>query len=188
MRFVGIDPATVTGFCALDENGNVLVAESIKGKGKLVKGGITDEQRVSLENQLYKLLEPGDDIILEDAAVGTQRGITTGMIHGSIRSMIFRKGLIPNIVSPNAVKKYVGVSGWKGAKGSKERLDGDEKKAAVKEAVLRHFNWTHKSHDVIDAYIMAKIALHLYKLRELLPVSNVTSYQSEVVRDILKGV
>jgi crossover junction endodeoxyribonuclease RuvC len=185
MRFIGIDPATTTGFVALDENGEVLVAESIKGKGKAVKGGITDEQRVSLENQLYNLLLPGDDIILEDAAVGTQRGITTGMIHGSLRSMIFRRGLIPNIVSPNAVKKYVGVSGWKGEKGSKVRLKDDEKKEAVKAAVLEHFGWTHKSHDVIDAYIMAQIALYLYKKRELLPCPKLASYQIEVIESIL---
>jgi crossover junction endodeoxyribonuclease RuvC len=185
LRFIGIDPATVTGFVALDENGEVLVAESIKGKGKAVKGGISDEQRVSLENQLYNMLLPGDDIILEDAAVGTQKGITTGMIHGSLRSMIFRRGLIPNIVSPNAVKKYVGVSGWKGEKGAKVRLKDDEKKEAVKAAVIEHFNWTHKSHDVIDAYIMAQIALYLYKNRELLPCPNLTSYQIEVIESIL---
>lgn len=185
MRFCGIDPATVTGICALNESGEVILAQSIKGAGRVVKGGITDEQRVSLENQLYNILLPEDDIVLEDAAVGTQRGITTGMIHGSIRSMIFRKGLIPNIVSPNAVKKYVGVSGWKGAKGSKERLDGNEKKEAVRVAVIEHFNWTHKSHDVIDAFIMAQIALHLYKVRELIPVDNIKPYQAEVIKSIL---
>jgi crossover junction endodeoxyribonuclease RuvC len=99
--------------------------------------------------------------------------------------MIFRRGLIPNIVSPNAVKKYVGVSGWKGDKGSKVRLKDDEKKEAVKGAVIEHFNWTHKSHDVIDAYIMAQIALYLYKKRELLPCPTLTSYQVEVIESIL---
>lgn len=185
MRFVGIDPATVTGFVALDENGEVLVAEPIKGKGKTVIGGITAEQLVSLENQLFNLLLPNDEIILEDIAKGTQMGVSTGMIHGGIRTMIHRRGLIPNLVNPMWTKKYVGVTGWKGEKGSKELMKGSEKKEAVRVAVIEHFNWTHKSHDVIDAYIMAQIALYLYKKRELLPCPKLASYQLEVIESIL---
>lgn len=187
MRFIGIDPATVTGFVAIDENGEVIVAEPIKGKGKTVAGGITAEQLVSLENQLYNLLLPFDEIVLEDTAKGTQMGVSTGMIHGGIRTMIHRKGLIPNLVNPMGTKKYVGVTGWKGEKGSKELMKGNEKKEAVKAAVFQHFNWTHKSHDVIDAYVMAQIALHLYKIRELIPVTGLATYQVEVIKSILEG-
>lgn len=186
-RFIGIDPATNTGMVGLDELGNVLFAESIRGKGKAVKGGISAEQLVSLENQVFQLLELGDEIVLEDTAFGTQNGVSTGMIHGGIRTMIFRKGLVPNLVNPTGTKKYVGVTGWKGEKGSKERLKDKEKKEAVKAAVLEHFNWTHKSHDVIDAYIMAQIALYLYKKRELLPCPRLTSYQLEVIASILES-
>lgn len=39
MRFVGIDPATTTGFVALDEEGNVLVETDVRGEGKVVPGG-----------------------------------------------------------------------------------------------------------------------------------------------------
>lgn len=38
MRFLGIDPATTTGFVALDEEGNVLVEEDLRGTGKTVPG------------------------------------------------------------------------------------------------------------------------------------------------------
>lgn len=34
MRFVGIDPSTKTGFVALDEDGQVLVAKELTGVGK----------------------------------------------------------------------------------------------------------------------------------------------------------
>lgn len=186
MRFIGIDPATTTGFVALDENGNVLVATSIRGKGKAEKGGITTEQLVSLEDQIYKVLQSSDEIVMEDTAFGTQNGISTGMIHGGIRTMVHRKGLIPNMVNTMATKKYVGVSGWKGEKGKKVRLVDKEKKAAVKEAALKHFGWTHDSHDVVDAYIMARIAMNLYWNRELLPMVDILPYQIEVINDILK--
>jgi crossover junction endodeoxyribonuclease RuvC len=186
MRFIGIDPATVTGFVALDENGEVLVAQSVTG-GKSPKGGITTEVLVGLENLIFNLLQPGDEIVMEDTAFGTQNAITTGMIHGGIRTMIYRKGLIPNMVNPTATKKYVNVSGWKGEVGKKVRLSKDEKKPVIKAAVIEHFDWTHKSHDVIDAYIMARIALNLYWKREMLPIIDTKPYQIHVINAILAG-
>lgn len=185
MRFVGIDPATTTGFVALDEQGNVLEVLSIRGEGKTQKGGITTEQLISLENQLFRLVRPGDEICIESPAFGTQNGVSTGMIHGGIRTMIARKGLAFNLVNPTSTKKYVGVTGWVGEAGKKRRLKDGEKKAAVKAAVLEHWNWTHKSHDVIDAYIIARIALNLYRCREFVMMLDVQPYQRDVIGDIL---
>lgn len=185
MRFVGIDPATTTGFVALDEQGNVLEACSIKGEGPVQKGGITTEQLASLENQLYKLLQPEDEIVIEGPPFSTQRAFTTGMIHGGLRTMIFRKKLVFSVAAPDSVKKFVRVSGWIGEKGSKRRLKDAEKKTAVKDAVLEHFCWTHKSHDVVDAYIMARIAWNLYRCREFMLMVDTQPYQIEVVKDIL---
>lgn len=185
MRFVGIDPATTTGLVVLDEQGNVLIETELKGRGKSVKGGITDEQLEDLGHQLYKHLENGDEILMEDAAPGTQRGITTGMIHGVLRYMIRRKALKPNFVAPAAVKKFVGVTGWVGEPGNKRRLVDKEKKAAIKQAVLEHFGYTHKSDNVIDAYIIARISLNLYLMREYKPLLDALPYQIEVVESIL---
>ncbi|WEK53285.1 MAG: hypothetical protein P0Y55_11875 [Candidatus Cohnella colombiensis] len=187
MRFVGIDPATVTGFVALDIHGNVLEELEVKGEGKSEKGGITTEKLVSLENNLYRLLNPGDEIVLEGAAMGTQKGITTGMIHGGLRTMVHRKGMTFNLLNPTSTKKYVGVTGWTGDKGSKRRLNDKEKKAAVRAAVLEHFGYTHKSHNVIDAYIIARVALNVYLYRELLPTLDNLPYQLEVIQGILEG-
>lgn len=185
LRFIGIDPATRTGFVALNERGDPVVELDLKGTGRAEKGGITIEQLVSLENQLYKLLQPGDEIVIEQAAAGTQKGITTGMIHGGLRSMIHRKGLAYNEVNPLSTKKYVGVTGWTGEAGSKRRLKDKEKKEAVAAAVFEHFGYTHKSDNVVDAYIIARIAWNLYKCRELLPEVDRKPYQHEVVRGIL---
>lgn len=185
MRFVGIDPATATGFVALDEQGDVLEEVELKGAGKVMKGGITDEQLADLGHQLYKHLKPGDEVVMEDAAPGTQRGITTGMIHGVLRYMIRRRSLNPNFVAPAAVKKYVGVTGWIGEAGNKRRLVDKEKKKAIKDAVKEHFGYTHKSDNVIDAYIIARIALNLYLMREYKPLLDTLPYQVEVVESIL---
>lgn len=182
MRFVGIDPATVTGFVALDIDGNVLVAKDLKGNGK---GAMDAKQLVSLENLLFRHIQKYDEILVEDAAPGTQRGITTGMIHGGIRTMIHRKGLTFNVVSPNSVKKYVGVTGWKGEIGSRVRLKDKEKKAAMEKACFEHFGFTHKSDNVVDAYIIARIALNVYLHRELKPLLDTKPYQKEVIQSIL---
>lgn len=185
MRFVGIDPATNTGFVALDEQGNVLAAHSIQGEGKTVKGGITTEKLVSLENQVFRLLLPGDEIAVEDTAFRTPNAVTTGMIHGGIRTMIYRKGMTFNLVNPGHTKKFVAVTGWTGEVGSKRRLEGVEKKKAMAAAVRKHWGFTHKSHDVVDAYIIARIALNLYRCREFMLMYDTLPYQREVIESIL---
>jgi crossover junction endodeoxyribonuclease RuvC len=185
MRFVGIDPATTTGFVALDENGEVLVAKAIRGVGPAEEGGISTEQLGSLCTQLYSSLLPGDEIAKENYAPGTQKSITTGKIHGSLEVMIHFKRLSFNLVNPQWTKKYVRVSGFNGEVGSKKPLKGAEKKIAMKDAVQEHFNWTNKSHDVIDAYILARIAWNIYLSREFLPMVDILPYQIEVVQSIL---
>ncbi|ASA22027.1 hypothetical protein [Paenibacillus donghaensis] len=186
MRFVGIDPATTTGFVALDEEGNVLVEIAVTGEGKAPKGGITTGKLVSLENKFYTLLKPEDKIAIEQPAYGTQTAVTAGMIHGGLRTMIYRKGLLEYIdVNPARTKKYVAVESWTGQKGSMRRLDSEEQKEAVKAAALEHFGYTHPVHDVIDAYIIARISLAVYKVRNGGSLELYTSYQQEVIRDII---
>lgn len=185
MRFVGVDPATKTGVVILDENANVLLETELKGKGAVVKGGLSIEQLVDLENQLFLLLEPGDNIVIETAAPGTQKGITTGMIHGGLRSMIHRKGLTPNEIHPLHTKKYVDVTGWVGEVGNKRRLKDKEKKAAVEAAVKERFGYTHKSDNVVDAYIIARAAVNVYRMREFMPLLDGTLNQREVTEAIL---
>lgn len=186
MRFVGIDPATKTGLVALNDSGEVILEMELQGKGKKEQGGISVEQLVDLENQLYTLLKPGDEIVIEQPAAGTQKGVTTGMIHGGLRTMIQRKGLRFHEINPVHTKKYVGVTGWKGEPGSKVRLKDKEKKAAVAAAVKELFGYLHKSDNVVDAYIIARAALNLYLLREYKPLLDTLPQQVEVVQAILE--
>ncbi|KGE18450.1 hypothetical protein [Paenibacillus wynnii] len=177
MRFVGIDPATQTGFVALDEDGRPLVEVELVGKGRKEKGGITTQQLVSLENQLYQLLKPGDIIAIEQPAMGTQSGVTTGMIHGGLRSMIYRKGLTYVDVNPQRTKKYVNEN--------RRLAEDDDKKAIIATAVLEHYNYSHSSHNVTDAYIIAKIAEAVQRVKNGQSLESYTPYQQDVIQAII---
>lgn len=185
MRFVGVDPATKTGVVILDIDGKVLLETELKGKGKAVKGGISIEQLVDLENQLYTLLEPGDEIVIEQPAMGTQRGVTTGMIHGGLRSMVHRRSLTFNDINPMHTKRYVDNTGWTVENGKKRRYTATEKKKAVLAAVNERFGYTHKSDNVVDAYIIARAAVNLYRMREWMPLLDSSPNQKEVTEAIL---
>lgn len=176
MRFVGIDPATTTGFVALDEEGNVLVETDVRGVGKVVEGGISTSMLVSLENKIYGLLKPGDIIAIEQPAMGTQKGITTGMIHGGLRSMIYRKDLEFIDVNPQRTKGYVNRN---------QRVPKKEKKKHVAAGVLEHFGYEHKSDNVTDAYIIAKIAQAVYSVKNGGKPDIYTSYQQRIIKAII---
>lgn len=186
MRIVGIDPATHTGVVILDVAGTPILETVLVGKGKSAPGGITQEQRVSLENQLYRILQPGDVIMKEGIGYATERIVTTAKIHGGLESMITRKGLTFDEVAPDAVKKFVRVSNWVGEKGSKQRLKGSAKKKVMAAAALEHFGYSNPSHDVVDAYVIAKIGEAVYRVRNGGSLDDYPRiYQREVVWSIV---
>jgi crossover junction endodeoxyribonuclease RuvC len=184
MRFVGIDPSTKTGFVALDEEGEVIRAKELKGVGS------EDPKRMStLIDEVYAHLKPGDIICIEGFPFDTQRAMFAGGIHHGIRNVLYKLKLNYYEVAPNAVKKYVAVTGWTGEVGSKKRLTGKEKKKAVMEAVQHHFDFEHNSDNIVDAYILAQIAKELWTVCNgvFSPINEgyLPSYQAEVLRSIL---
>ncbi|WP_416729225.1 hypothetical protein [Fictibacillus sp. JL2B1089] len=179
MRFVGIDPSTKTGFVAIGEGGVVLREKELKGIGS------QDPKRmVTLIDEVVAHLKPADIICIEGFPFDTQKAMFAGGLHHGIRNELFKRNLIYHEVAPNAVKKFVGVTGWEGEKGSKKRLTGPQKKKAVMNAVEEQFQYAHKSDNVVDAYILAQIALHIHTASQtfsLLPEN-----QAEVLQTILK--
>lgn len=173
MRFVGIDPSTKTGFVALDLTGQVLVAKEITGVGN------EDPRRmITLIYDIMLHLKPTDVISIEGFPFDTQRAMFAGGLHHGIRNELYKKKLKYFEVAPNSVKKFVNETGWKGEPGNKVRLKGKEKKRAVMDAVERHFGFTHRSDNVVDAYILAQISMSIIQKK----------VQHEYQMDVLKKV
>lgn len=179
-RFVGIDPSTKTGFVAFDESGQVVRAKELTGVGD------ADPRRmVTLIGEVIAHVKPGDIICIEGFPFDTQKAMFAGGLHHGIRNELFKRKLPYYEVAPNAVKKFVGVTGWEGEKGNKKRLTGPQKKRAVMKAVYEHFGFEHKSDNVVDAYIMARIAREIWMEQNVLRI--LPKQQAEVIQTILKA-
>lgn len=186
MRFVGIDPSTKTGFVVLDEDGEVVREKEITGVGKV------DPKRMrTMIVDLMTHIQKDDVIAIEGFGFASQQAVQNGGIGWGIRMALDARKLSYIEVAPNALKKYVGVTGWTGEAGNKKRLTGPEKKKAVKEAVVSHYSYKHKSDNVIDAYVLAQIAKDAWTINNgiMCPLNegHGIKYQNEVLDTILKG-
>lgn len=179
MRFIGIDPSTKTGFVARNENGEILRAKELVGIGD-----VDPRRMVTLIHEIMLHIHQGDFVCIEGFPFDTQKAMFAGGLHHGIRNELFKRKIPYYEVAPNAVKKYVNVTGWIGEKGSKKRLTGPQKKLAVMNAVEEHFGFTHKSDNVVDAYILSEIALSMFLTQETNQF-NGTKYQGEVIQKIL---
>ncbi|MDF2790830.1 MAG: hypothetical protein K0S80_3931 [Neobacillus sp.] len=179
MRFVGIDPSTKTGFVALNEHGEILRDKELTG--------VSDEdpkRMVTLIDEIIAHVKKDDIICIEGFPYDTQRAMFAGGLHHGIRNELFKRGFTYFEVAPNAVKKFVGVTGWIGEKGSMERLTGPQKKKVVMKAVKEIYGFEHKSDNVVDAYIIATIAMFTFLAEETGSLS-LPRYQLEVIDTIL---
>ncbi|PIC80527.1 hypothetical protein CSV75_01670 [Sporosarcina sp. P18a] len=174
MRFVGIDPSTKTGFVALDEYGQILRVKELMGIGD------KDPVRmITLIDEVMRHVGKDDLIVIEGFGFASQQAIQSGGIGWGIRMALTRRGMKYVEVAPNALKKFVNVTGWKGEAGDKQRLQGAEKKNAVMDSVKEHFGFVHSSDNVVDAYVLAQIA------KSIKNKSVNYQYQKEVIETIL---
>ncbi|TYS68676.1 hypothetical protein FZC76_06945 [Sutcliffiella horikoshii] len=186
MRFVGIDPSTKTGFVALDEHGEVIRAKELTGVGS-----VDPKRMITLINEVISHIQPDDIICIEGFPFSTQKAMFAGGLHHGIRNEIYKRKLSYYEAAPNAVKKFVNITGWEGEKGSKKRLTGPQKKKAIMKAVEEHFGFTHRSDNVVDAYILAHVARLSWIVKEGIDgfenSGTLPTYQYEVVYKILEG-
>jgi crossover junction endodeoxyribonuclease RuvC len=179
LRFVGIDPSTKTGFVALDLQGNILRAKELTGIGK------KDPMRMrTLIHEVKDHVQKGDLVCIEGFGYASQQAIQLGGIGWGIRMMLEARGITYYEPAPQQVKKFVGVSNWTGEEGSKRRLQGKEKKDAVKASVREMYTFCHPSDNVNDAFVLAQIARHIY-LAQQSQLPDLSDHQLEVVRAIL---
>lgn len=161
MRFVGIDPSTKTGFVALDERGRVLVAKEIEGIGD------KDPRRMlTMIDEIMLHVQRDDVINIENFGFNSQQAVQMGGIGWGIRMRLYALRMPYTDVAPASLKSFIGVTGWKGEKGRKERLAGKEKKQAVAEAVKARFNFEHPNNNIVDAYVLSRMALEEWRKKQ----------------------
>lgn len=183
MRFVGIDPATHTGFVALDKDGNLLRAKEITG----IKAD-TPRMIRTLHDEVYRHLLDEDVVAIEGFALDAQdtNKVSSGC---NWAARLATDRMIGSFISPrpNQLKKFVNVSEWIGEKGSKTRLKGEAAKKLVIDAVAAHWGYTAATDNIADAYVLARIAKAVYEFRN--GISRLTDYpiyQQEVITAIIE--
>lgn len=181
MRFVGIDPATRTGFVALDPSGSVLKAKEITGAGS------TSVRKIrSLANEIYLHLGSQDEVCIEGFALDARDTNKVSSGNGwAARMAVDRAGLKYIEATPGQLKKFVNVSNWIGEKGSKKRLDGKTVKKLVIASVHEHWGFEAVTDNIADAFVLAKIMEAIYKVKNGYPIENYPAYQQEVIMSIL---
>lgn len=162
MRFVGIDPSTKTGFVALDEAGNIMVAKELTGVGK------EDPKRMAtLINEVVSNLKQDDQICIEGFGFASQQAIQLGGIGWGIKIAMYVRGMQYIEAAPSQLKKF--ASG-----------KGNTKKDELAVHIFKQWEFEHRSDNVRDAFILAQIA------RAIQMGNAKTAYQREVIEAILK--
>ncbi|MCY7485402.1 hypothetical protein [Paenibacillus alvei] len=181
MRYVGIDPATRTGYVALDQDGNLLRAKEITG------AGYTSVRKIrSLANEIFQHLQPLDVVGIEGFALNARDTNKVSSGNGwAARMAVDRAGLIYMEPTPSQLKKFVNVSEWTGVKGSKKRLDGKTVKKLVIESVHEHWGFKAATDNIADAFVLAKITEAVHKVKNGYRIEKYPDYQQEVIMAIL---
>lgn len=174
MRIVGIDPSTRTGLLIMDIEGNVITQEEIKGIGS-----VDPYRMITMIDSIMSYMQKGDFVVIEGFGFASQQAVQNGGQGWGIRMALARRGIEYKEVAPNALKKFVGVTGWTGKVGDKVKLQGAAVKQAVIDGVNKHYGVHIPNNNICDAYVLAQIgrAIKLRKVQH--------DYQKEVIMTIL---
>ncbi|SDW79728.1 hypothetical protein [Paenibacillus sp. CF384] len=165
-RFVGLDPSTRCGFVALDTAGGVLQKKELQGIGK------TDPKRMSTQiDEIIDHIYPDDVIVIEGFGFASQQAIQLGGIGWGLRMALFRRGMSYIEASPSQLKKF--ASG-----------KGNTKKDELGVHIFKRWGFESSSNNVLDAFVLAHIALGLNSYNAELMSTAFTSFQREVLEAI----
>lgn len=166
VRYVGIDPSlSGLGLVILDENANVIEMMSLKA------GKEDDPERfMKLAKRVRKHLNPATDKVLIEGFSFGSKGAGVSKMYGL--GWTFRIRLVEEMfkwqeVAPTALKKFASNK-------------GNAKKEDLVLPVYKKWGFESSSNDIIDAYILARMAWSMYNTDGLL------EYEKEVLRKIKK--
>lgn len=154
----------MTGFVALNENGEILKAKELTGVGE------DPVRMITLIDEIVRHLQP-DDVICIESPANNAKGKYVGQMFAiawGIRMSLVRRGWKYIDVAPSQVKKF--ASG-----------KGNASKDDLIIPIFKKWGFEHNSDNVRDAYILAQIAVAL-NTHEYDQYHN---YQLEVVQAIL---
>lgn len=183
MRFVGIDPATHTGFVAIGPDGKLI------GWIEFVAKGASAPARINMIlNEVYRHLKPEDDVCIEGFAMEAKfdtNKVSSGFNWGA-RLATDRKVGKFFTATPNQLKKFVNVPEWEGEPGSKVKLDGKEVKRRVMAAVESHWGDKPPTENIADAYVLARISEAVYRVRN--GEKTLDDFQLEYQREVIWSI
>lgn len=182
-RFVGIDPASKTGFVVLDQNGKLLEAKEISGDKK----GSPALRICTLHDNILSQLQMGDMIGVEWFALAAKdTNKTSSGANWAARMAASRA--CDNIVSPlpGDVKAWVGVEEWEGeyrrkGVGGRVRKDSGSVKKEIMQAVEAQYGFKPATDNIADAYVIAKITLGVYCHRQGWAITLANPAQHEIL-------
>lgn len=168
-RFVGIDPATKTGFVALDIDGEVLKDKELTG----TKGGSSAQKIRTAHDEILLHLHTADVVAIEFFALDGQDTNRIASGYNWASRLAVDRVCTDDFISPEPIrlKQFVNVSEWEGEKKTKAnpkgktRIKGDALKEKVRESVTAHWGYYHDSYNVIDAYVLAQIARAVWHVK-----------------------
>lgn len=144
MRFVGIDPSTLTGIVVIDENGVVLHQEEIHLESGMYS---TAEQMQDYGRKIAQYATGADVTCIEGFSFGSKgKGVSTQYGIGfAIRFALRDVGITFMEPTPSQVKKF--------ATGK-----GNTPKDNMVLPIFKTWEYEHKSNNVRDAFVLAQIA------------------------------
>ena len=155
--FVGLDLSyTGTGVVILSSEGATSAYEFSAGKA----GWNVEDRALDLWKQIKRVLPGAKEnkvsIVIEGAAYGAEfNAFMLGELNGGIKVLLHTSGYSYELVAPTLLKKY--------ATGS-----GSAQKTFVAAHIAKKWDFMHKSNNVTDAYVLAKIAeMGVDKVEEL---------------------
>lgn len=154
-RFIGIDPATHTGFVAIGPDGKLIGWTEFVGKGD------TPASRINMIlNEVYRHLKPDDNVCIEGFAMEAKydtNKISSGFNWGARLATDRKVGTFIS-ATPDQLKKFANVSQWEGVPGQKVKLSTKAVKRRVIDAVESLWGDRPPTDNIADAYVLARIA------------------------------
>lgn len=144
IRNVGVDPSTLTGFVA-SENG-IITRQKELTVGLDPKHPMDMRRFTHLIDEIIQHFKPDDFICIESPAYnakGRSQDLMYG-IHYSLRMFMYIKQIPYVDVTPSQLKMWVGK--------------GNAPKKEVMKNVEALYGFKHRSDNVVDAFVLAKIS------------------------------